>query len=195
MKIFSILAAATLAATGISALNTEDPDRNTRSRAILPDSEDISAAENEIPGSYSETMQIFDSEEAKPARAVYAATTREIECLMSAVFHEARGEPLEGKIAVVEVVLARRDSGRFSANACGVVAQQGQFSFVRGGHVPQLATQHRSGYRDLVMKVLAGEYRSKAKGSTYFHAAHVKPSWRHKLKHVSQIGRHLFYRT
>ena len=42
----------------------------------------------------------------------------EVQCLAIALWHEARGEPLEGRRAVAEVILNRRDSGRFPDTVC-----------------------------------------------------------------------------
>jgi len=138
-----------------------------------------------------------DAEESIRATALPAvdATEREISCLMSVAYHEARGEPREGKVAVIEVVLARRDSGRWPSTACGVVAQRSQFSFVRRGRIPDVPSSSEQGLRSLVLDVLSGRTSSSARGATFFHATYAKPSWRHRLRHVSQIGRHLFYTT
>src|SRR5688500_11742487 len=58
------------------------------------------------------------------------------ECLATAVYFEARGEPLAGQLAVAEVVLNRSRSGRYPADICAVVKQPWQFSFVRKGQFP-----------------------------------------------------------
>ncbi len=61
----------------------------------------------------------------------------ETECLARAVYWESKGEPLAGQLTVAEVIINRARSGRFASTICGVVRQRGQFSFVRGGHIPQ----------------------------------------------------------
>lgn len=139
--------------------------------------------------------EIETDEEAPVPQPAVEATEREISCLMSVAYHEARGEPREGKVAVVEVVLARRDSDRWPSTACGVIAQRSQFSFVRRGHIPDVPSSSEQGLRSLVLDVLSGRASSSARGATFFHATYAKPSWRHRLRHVSRIGRHLFYTT
>src|SRR5947209_6711056 len=57
-------------------------------------------------------------------------------CLAKAVYFEARGETIEGQLAVAEVVLNRARSGRFASSICGVVTQPAQFSFIRAGKFP-----------------------------------------------------------
>jgi hypothetical protein len=49
------------------------------------------------------------------------------ECVSSAIYHEARGEPLEGQRAVYEVILHRANVLRMSL--CGVVTAPKQFSW------------------------------------------------------------------
>lgn len=125
--------------------------------------------------------------------AAYEASEDEIDCLVSAVHYEARGEPIEGRVAVVEVVLARRESARWPSTACGVIAQRSQFSFVRNGRIPDVNASHYGRAREVVMDVLSGRTSSSAKGATYFHASYVRPGWSRNKRQISQIGRHLFY--
>lgn len=49
-------------------------------------------------------------------------------CLATTVYLEARNQSEEGQRAVAEVVLRRRDSGRYGTNACDVVLAPGQFA-------------------------------------------------------------------
>ena len=73
----------------------------------------------------------------------------ESECLARAVYFESNGEPLRGQLAVAEVIITRAQSGRFPPTLCGVVRQRSQFSFVRGGVIPQPALASR-GWRNAV---------------------------------------------
>ena len=56
----------------------------------------------------------------------------ELHCLAGAVYFEARGEPLEGQLAVAQVIVNRAEDRRFPSSYCGVVYQRSQFSFVKG---------------------------------------------------------------
>ncbi|MFL6765762.1 MAG: cell wall hydrolase, partial [Sphingomicrobium sp.] len=61
------------------------------------------------------------------------AGSRELECLATGVYFEAKGEPLAGQLAVAKVIANRAQSGgRFPDSYCGVLFQRGQFSFVHG---------------------------------------------------------------
>ena len=49
-----------------------------------------------------------------------------LRCMALNIYHEARGEPIEGKIAVGHVVLNRAASRRFPGQICAVVKQGGE---------------------------------------------------------------------
>ena len=51
-------------------------------------------------------------------------------CIAVAVYHEARGESLEGQLAVARVIMNRAASGKYPSSWCGTVKQPWQFSFV-----------------------------------------------------------------
>src|ERR1019366_9204292 len=64
---------------------------------------------------------------------------RELNCLASAIYFEAKSESLSGQLAVGRVIVARSKSSRFPNSYCGVVFQPSQFSFVRVGGMPAIA--------------------------------------------------------
>ncbi|MBA4042352.1 MAG: cell wall hydrolase [Sphingobium sp.] len=128
------------------------------------------------------------------AQAMPAAPDDALRCLASAIFHEAKGEPMTGQLAVAHVILNRAQSGRFPASVCGVVAQRGQFSFVRGGIIPSPAL-HNASYRTaMAIAQIAVEkaWVNPVSGALFFHATHVSPNW--GKRRVAAIGHHIFYR-
>ena len=52
-----------------------------------------------------------------------APLDEETNCLATAVYFEARGESVEGQLAVAKVVMNRAASGRYPTDWCGVVKQ------------------------------------------------------------------------
>ena len=115
-------------------------------------------------------------------------------CLAGAIYFESKGEPIDGQLAVAEVVINRARSGRYPPDVCGVVKQRGQFSFVRGGEIPVIDTD-RAHYRTAlaVAKVAMGKaWESSAPQALYFHARRVTASGR--MVKVAAIGNHVFYR-
>jgi N-acetylmuramoyl-L-alanine amidase len=118
----------------------------------------------------------------------------DLRCLAEAVYYESKGEPLSGQLAVAEVILNRTQSGRFPKTVCSVVKQTGQFSFVRGGALPD-APLGTSAFRTAVaiaQVALNDDWDSEAKDALYFHARGRTPGWR--MTRVASIGNHIFYR-
>ncbi len=121
------------------------------------------------------------------------AMNDELQCMAGAIYFEAKGEPLSGQLAVAEVILNRSKSGRFPKGVCSVVTQPGQFSFVRGGHVPAITPNKQYRTAVAVARVaLADAWDSPASDAMYFHARRSAPGW-HRVQ-VAAIGNHLFYR-
>lgn len=118
----------------------------------------------------------------------------EHECLARAVYYESQGEPLAGQLAVAEVIINRSRSGRFASSICGVVRQRGQFSFVRGGVIPQPPQAARNWRTAVAISriAIADLADSAASRALFFHARRVNPGWR--LTRVATVGNHVFYR-
>lgn len=131
---------------------------------------------------------------AVAAQAIPGALDRELECLAGATYFESKGEPLEGQLAVAEVILNRATSGRFPGSVCGVVHQRGQFSFVRGGKMPAINRTGRAWREAVAVAQIAQDelWESSASDALFFHARRVSPGWR--LKRVGTVGNHVFYR-
>lgn len=123
-----------------------------------------------------------------------AAGSRELECLATGIYFEAKGEPLAGQLAVGEVIANRADSGRFASTYCGVLLQRGQFSFVRGQRLPKVSHSNRQWQTAVaIAKIVDRDLKdSAADTALFFHAKRVSPGWR--LKRVASIGNHVFYR-
>jgi hypothetical protein len=119
----------------------------------------------------------------------------QLECLAGAVYFESKGEPLEGQLAVAEVVINRANSGRYPATYCGVVTQKSQFSFVRGGRIPTVPRGSAAWAKAVAIAQIAANdlADSAANEAMFFHANYVRPSWR-GLKRVARVGNHIFYR-
>ena len=130
---------------------------------------------------------------AVAAQSVSDAMGDELQCMAGAIYFEAKGEPLSGQLAVAEVILNRSKSGRFPKSVCSVVTQPGQFSFVRGGHVPSVPSNQQYRTAVAVARVaLADSWDSPASDAMYFHARRAAPGW-HRQQ-VAAIGNHIFYR-
>ena len=127
-------------------------------------------------------------------RGAGASDRAEQACLATAVYFEAKGEPLKGQLGVANVILNRTKSGRFPRSVCGVVRQPGQFSFVHGGHLPAVSHGGAQWKTALAIAALAlsGDAPAPAPKALFFHARSVSPGWH--LTRVAAIGNHVFYR-
>jgi Cell Wall Hydrolase len=127
--------------------------------------------------------------------AGYSTEDREQDCLANAVYFEARGEPIEGQLAVAEVVLNRTRSGRYPVTICDVVTQPWQFSFVRNGVIPAADRGSESWRKAVAIARIAetGARRLLPQDVLWYHADYVSPSWGRRLARNTKIGLHIFY--
>jgi spore germination cell wall hydrolase CwlJ-like protein len=120
------------------------------------------------------------------------------QCLTQAIYFEARGESLEGQIAVAEVILNRADSPLYPRTICGVVKQRGgggcQFSYVCHGKTKMREKRAANLAGRIARAMLDGAPRVLTEGATHFHTRSVKPSWSKRFARTASIGSHLFYR-
>ncbi|UAB79594.1 cell wall hydrolase [Erythrobacter sp. SCSIO 43205] len=125
-----------------------------------------------------------------------AELTEQMRCLAGAVYFEARGEPLQGQLAVAEVVINRASDNRWPASYCGVVYQRAQFSFVRGGKMPRINTNKATWHRAKAIAKIAHNnlWQTEASDAVYFHANYVRPKWSRRKTRLAQIQTHVFYR-
>jgi spore germination cell wall hydrolase CwlJ-like protein len=128
--------------------------------------------------------------------------SRELRCMATAIYFEARDEPVRGQIAVGQVIMNRIRSPFYPKTVCGVVYQGErlrtgcQFSFTcTGKHNAVKEKEEWATAVKLAKQVIAGEVWMKEVGyATHYHATYVHPSWRHELDKVAQIGGHIFYK-
>ena len=130
---------------------------------------------------------------AQPAAAL-AEADEALRCMATTIYYEAKGEPLDGQLAVAEVILNRTRSGRYPPQVCGVVTQAGQFSFVRGGVLPTIDPTRPSFVTALAVArvAMAKAWESSAPRALFFHARRVAAGAR--MVRVAAIGNHIFYR-
>ena len=181
----------------VTAQPATSPAINTLTPATVPSA--VAALAEQAPQTTSDTFAADqDDKFASLSEAVAAqdqdASDDTLRCLATAIYFESKSEPMNGQLAVAQVIINRTKSGRFPSDVCGVVKQRGQFSFVRGGTLPVIDGA-RAQYRTAiaVAKVaLAKAWSSTASNALFFHARSVSPGGRHVV--VASIGNHVFYR-
>jgi hypothetical protein len=128
-----------------------------------------------------------------------AQLDEESRCMAVAVYHEARGEAVEGQLAVARVIMNRAASGKYPASWCAVVKQPWQFSFVNphNGQFPSVDEASASWQRavGVVRLATANIVPSVSNDVLWYHATYVAPSWGRRLSRAQQIGAHIFYRA
>lgn len=132
---------------------------------------------------------------------------KEVQCLATAVYFEARGETLAGQFAVADVILNRVDSDVYPDTVCNVVHQNDdrrnacQFSFACDGKPETIAEPEAFDLAEHVARASV-ECNSVCRDSlggtalsTHYHADEVNPGWARKLARLGRIGSHIFYRS
>jgi hypothetical protein len=143
----------------------------------------------------------LNAAQAKPHDTMKRIDRDQLRCLALNIYHEARGEPEAGKVAVAHVVMNRVKSRRFPNSVCTVVTQGGekrryrcQFSWHCDGRPdrPKNRRAWRKSQR-LAEKVLSGQVEDRTQGALWYHAEYVSPYWRAAFNKGPKIGQHIFY--
>lgn len=110
-------------------------------------------------------------------------------CLAMAVYHESRGEPDYGQVAVAHVVLNRVSDPRFPADVCSVIEQKKQFSFDR--KIPkEISAWNKS--VNIARNVLVNNFQDPTGGSMHYHADTIQVPWTINMQPM-RIGHHIFW--
>ena len=120
--------------------------------------------------------------------------TKAHNCLAMNIYHEARGEVIEGQIAVAHVTLNRVDHGEWPNNICDVVYQPKQFSwtFMIEDQVPS-ENKAWSQAKVIARDVMIGNVDDPTEGATFYHATYVNPFWAEQMEISKIIDKHVFY--
>lgn len=131
-------------------------------------------------------------------------------CLALNVYHEARGESIEGQRAVAAVTMNRAEGE--ASQVCNEVFRYHQFSWtdsLKTGRKHSIARRQAVAFKQLPKKTdrswvvaqdvarmaLAGKIKF-AKDITFYHTLDVAPAWSKsaQFKVATVIGEHKFYR-
>lgn len=128
-------------------------------------------------------------------------SSKDLACLATAIYFEARGESVEGQTAVAQVILNRVRAKAFPDTVCDVVYQGKnrrtgcQFSFTCDGKSKRIREQKAW----TVAERIAGETLSGQADldglsvATHYHATYVSPRWARSMRRLAKIGHHIFY--
>jgi len=127
---------------------------------------------------------------------------RELYCLATAIYFEARGEPYRGQVAVAQVVMNRVAHNLYPNTICGVVYQNSswrnrcQFSFACDGRSERITEPEPwRQAQEIADKVTRDQlYLSDVANATHYHASYVYPHWASRMTRMTKIGLHIFYK-
>lgn len=112
-------------------------------------------------------------------------------CLALNIYHESRGEPINGQIAVAMVTMNRADWK--ASEVCQVVYKKHQFSWTRNAAIEAQETVAWVRAKHIAKRVIEGQHEDITYGATHFHTRSARPTWRRTLKKTTTIGNHIFY--
>jgi N-acetylmuramoyl-L-alanine amidase len=124
------------------------------------------------------------------------------------VYHEARGEPFLGQVAVAHVTLNRQALQTTPDGAptiCDVVWAKNQFSWTKQygkrrnlRYLEKEFEKSRGKRENWKRSLRAARYAlstsDTTNGATFFHATYVSPTWNKKHMYLATIGQHHFYK-
>ena len=129
---------------------------------------------------------------------------KELLCLKSVLWHEARGEPEEGIRAVMSVIYNRKKAKGYPSTFCGVILQDKQFSAFNSDK--SLATKPLKPIRELdkeayrkvssvAQEAVQGAFKPVLDEDVLHYAkTSVRNHWTRKFERVIVLGNHSFYK-
>ena len=149
------------------------------------------------------TQKLANTEIVESSAITAEVRDRQLACLARNIYHEAGGEPFDGKVAVAQVTMNRVECGQFPEDICRTIYQKNkvyekvvcQFSWVcdRDTGIRPLNRAVYAESMDVAKKVLLEGFRLPGlKDAMYFHGDYINPGWRRER--IAKIGRHIFYR-
>lgn len=157
----------------------------------------------EIPKYGTIIPEIGISDASKLNRLKISEEKKEQDCLIEVLWHEARGEGLEGMKAVANVVLNRVNSKHYGGTICDVVDQPKQFSYRNHLKPSQRldVVPNQSEVRTFAeLKESVTNWSKKGlepvvePETLWYHTTTVKPKWSRFKTKVKQIGKHVFFK-
>ena len=123
-------------------------------------------------------------------------------CMSLNLYFEARGEEVQGQIAVAEVTLNRVASPAVPDDICGVVLQENEngcaYSWWCDGLSDKMSEGNSMKRAKAIaeLMILEGEYISVVgKEATHYHATTIDPPyWAKEMEETARVGNHVFYK-
>ena len=136
----------------------------------------------------------------------YSFESNQLDCLVEAIYHEARSESFGGQLAVDNVILERVKRVKYPSTICEVVhagnyweghiiRNKCSFSYYCDGKKEWDTIDLKALQKayDVAVLALEGGMVESTLGATHYHASYVTPKWSYTLERLGQIGHHIFY--
>lgn len=131
------------------------------------------------------------------------ARNQDLTCLTENIYHEARGEPVDGQYAVAEVTMNRVASKHYPNSVCEVVYQE-RFDVIRKRNVSAFSWTELDVTAPVDKKIWSRAWKiaeevydqrsePRVKGALFYHSKHIRPRWSRGKRRIAKIGRHIFY--
>lgn len=123
-----------------------------------------------------------------------AAVSKDIKCLTNAIYFEARGESLKGKMAVANVIDNRVNDPKFPKTYCDVIHEKNQFSYLWDG-IPNKITDKAAFIeaRKVARMLVTNKLRDNTNGALFYKKIGIHSPFFNKLKRVKRIENHEFF--
>jgi spore germination cell wall hydrolase CwlJ-like protein len=146
---------------------------------------------------------VFIYEQSEQERIIQEYKTSERNCLVTALYHEARGEGTKGLEAVASVIYNRKHHEYYPSSYCGIVNQYKQFSYTLlnkpFGEALEASIPAYEGkvYAEILAiseRMVNNRFKpSLAPNVLWYAEKRVVNRWTKKKQVVAEIGRHKFY--
>ncbi len=129
----------------------------------------------------------------RPTTQLVKAAPQDVECLAKNIYHESRGEPFHGQVAVALVTVNRVASGLFQDTLCKAVYAPKQFSWTQDKSKKVKDQKAWAEAMEIATAVLSRRIYEPDFTAVYFHANYVLPKWAKTKTITAKIGKHIFY--
>ena len=129
-----------------------------------------------------------------PVKKPTLFSPQQITCIATAVYHEARGEPSIGQVAVAHVILNRVSARQWGNIPCEVVYQPYQFTNIELA-APDYTSKEWQEALEIARRSVSGFLPDPTGGATHYYAPErvETPWWAKALTYLVDIGGHRFY--
>jgi Cell wall hydrolyses involved in spore germination len=107
------------------------------------------------------------------------------------IYHESRGEPEIGQLAVAHVTLNRAMEENKSISDIILAPNQFSWTFQKKNYVPMEINPLQTSLRVALKAMATQDFTN---GSTYYHHISVDPKWAANKAYTGRYGAHKFYR-